>query len=81
MLRQDEALQVIETFEREQKKKLIAFNAVDEYLDALGGVTDPEQKRKIIGWSMQSTMTTDIVIKAMMMAIWRRPQATRLSST
>jgi GMP synthase PP-ATPase subunit len=38
MLRQDEALQVIETFEREQKKKLIAFNAVDEYLDALGGV-------------------------------------------
>ena len=32
--------------------------------------------RKIIGWSMQSTMTADIVIKAMRMAILRRPQAT-----
>ena len=49
MLRQGEALQVIETFEREQKMKLIAVNAVEEYLEALDGVTDPEQKRKIIG--------------------------------
>ena len=32
--------------------------------------------RKVIGWSMQSTMTSNIVIKAMMMAIWRRPDAT-----
>jgi len=32
--------------------------------------------RKMIGWSMQSTMTSDIVIKAMIMAIWRRPEAT-----
>lgn len=28
--------------------------------------------RKVIGWSMQATMTKDIVIKALMMAIWRR---------
>jgi putative transposase len=32
--------------------------------------------RKVIGWSMQATMTSDIVIKAIMMAIWRRPKAT-----
>ncbi len=49
MLRQDEALQVIDTFEREQGMKLIAVNAIEEYMDALDGVTDPEQKRKIIG--------------------------------
>ncbi len=28
--------------------------------------------RKIIGWSMQSRMTKDIVLNAMMMAVWRR---------
>lgn len=30
---------------------------------------------KVIGWSMQPTMTSDIVIKAILMAIWRRPNA------
>ena len=49
MLRQGEALQVIETFEREQGMKLVAVNAVEEYLDALEDVTDPEAKRRIIG--------------------------------
>jgi GMP synthase (glutamine-hydrolysing) len=49
MLRQGEALQVIETFEREQGMKLIAVNAIEEYLEALAGVTDPEAKRRIIG--------------------------------
>ncbi len=28
--------------------------------------------RKIIGWSMQSRMTKDIVLNALLMAIWRR---------
>ncbi|EIW8473874.1 IS3 family transposase [Klebsiella pneumoniae] len=28
--------------------------------------------RKIIGWSMQSRMTTDIVLNALLMAVWRR---------
>jgi putative transposase len=32
--------------------------------------------RKIIGWSMQSTMRSNIVIEAMMMVIWKRTQAT-----
>lgn len=49
MLRKDEALQVIETFEKEQGMKLVAVNAVEEYLEALDGVTDPELKRRIIG--------------------------------
>jgi GMP synthase (glutamine-hydrolysing) len=49
LLRQAEALQVIETFEREQGMHLVAVNAIEEYLDALAGVTDPEQKRRIIG--------------------------------
>lgn len=49
LLRQGEALQVIETFEKEQKMKLIAVNAIEEYMEALEGVTNPEEKRKIIG--------------------------------
>ena len=28
--------------------------------------------RKIIGWSMQSRMTKDIVLNALLMAVWRR---------
>ena len=34
--------------------------------------------RKVIGWSMQPTMTSDIVIKALLMAVWRRPEATQV---
>lgn len=49
LLRQGEALQVIDTFEREQGMQLIAVNAVEEYMEALEGVTDPERKRHIIG--------------------------------
>ena len=49
LLRQGEGLQVINTFQREQGMKLVAVNAVEEYMDALAGVTDPEQKRRIIG--------------------------------
>ena len=49
MLRQGEALQVIETFEREMGMQLVAVNAIEEYLEALDGVTDPEQKRAIVG--------------------------------
>jgi putative transposase len=31
--------------------------------------------RKVIGWSMQPSMSSGIVIKALLMAIWRRPAA------
>ena len=49
LLRQGEALQVVETFEREMGMQLVAVNAVEEYLDALEDVTEPELKRHIIG--------------------------------
>jgi GMP synthase (glutamine-hydrolysing) len=49
MLRKDEGAQVIETFQREQGIKLVAVNASEDFLEALQGVTDPEQKRKVIG--------------------------------
>jgi GMP synthase (glutamine-hydrolysing) len=49
MLRQGEPLQVVETFDREMGMRLIAVNAIEEYLDALHGITDPERKRAIIG--------------------------------
>lgn len=49
LLRQGEALQVVQTFEQEQGMNLVAVNAVESYLDSLAGITDPEQKRRIIG--------------------------------
>jgi putative transposase len=33
--------------------------------------------RKIIGWSMQSRMTKDIVLNALLMAVWRRNPKSR----
>ncbi len=49
MLRQGEADQVIATFQNEIGMNMIPVNAVEEYLGALDGITDPEKKRKIIG--------------------------------
>jgi GMP synthase (glutamine-hydrolysing) len=49
MLRQDEPEQVVETFQKSIGIQLVAVNAVEEFLGALDGVIDPEQKRKIIG--------------------------------
>jgi GMP synthase (glutamine-hydrolysing) len=49
LLRQGEALQVVETFQREMGMHLVAVNAVEEYLEALETITEPELKRKIIG--------------------------------
>lgn len=49
MLREGEPEQVIQTFEQEMGMSLIAVDAVEEYLSALAGVTDPEEKRCIIG--------------------------------
>ncbi len=49
MLRQGEAEQVIETFGQRRGMNLVPVNAIEEYLDDLAGVTDPEQKRKLIG--------------------------------
>jgi GMP synthase (glutamine-hydrolysing) len=49
LLRQGEPQQVIRTFEREQGMRLVAVHAVEDYLEALAGVTEPEEKRRIIG--------------------------------
>jgi GMP synthase (glutamine-hydrolysing) len=49
MLRQGEPAQVARTFDQEMGMSLVAVHAVEEYLDALDGVTDPEGKRRIIG--------------------------------
>ena len=49
LLRQDEATQVIETFQRHMGMQLIAVNASEEFLADLAGVVDPETKRKRIG--------------------------------
>ncbi len=49
LLRQGEAKQVVQVFRREQGMDLIAVNAVETFLNALDGLTEPEAKRKIIG--------------------------------
>ncbi len=49
MLRAGEPQAVVETFGKTLGARLVAVNAAEEFLDALSGVTDPEQKRKIIG--------------------------------
>ncbi|MCB0214860.1 MAG: GMP synthase (glutamine-hydrolyzing), partial [Anaerolineae bacterium] len=49
MLRQGEAAQVIDTFARHMQVSLVAVNAAESFLADLEGVTDPEQKRKLIG--------------------------------
>lgn len=49
MLRQGEPEQVAQVFGEQQHIRLIAVNAVETFLEALRGVTDPETKRSIIG--------------------------------
>ncbi|MGE5508800.1 MAG: glutamine-hydrolyzing GMP synthase [Chitinophagales bacterium] len=49
LLRKGEAEQVVETFRNHFHINLIHVDASARFLDKLAGVTDPEQKRKIIG--------------------------------
>ncbi len=49
LLRQDERRQVEEDYVASTGVRLVTVDAVDQFLDALAGVTDPETKRKIIG--------------------------------
>src|SRR5574343_1348617 len=49
LLRLNEAGQVMETFARSLGVKVIHVDASEQFLGHLTGVTDPEQKRKIIG--------------------------------
>ncbi len=49
LLRKDEAEQVIKSFEENFDFKLIYLDESKTFLEGLKGVSDPEQKRKIIG--------------------------------
>ena len=49
LLRKNEEIQVIKTFKKKLKIKLIYVNAKDLFIKKLKKVNDPEKKRKIIG--------------------------------
>ncbi|GAB5541851.1 MAG: glutamine-hydrolyzing GMP synthase [Sandaracinaceae bacterium] len=49
VLRKGEATEVVKTFRDHFHLKLIHVDAAEQFLTALEGVTDPEEKRKIIG--------------------------------
>lgn len=49
LLRKGEPEQVIQVFRNQMSANLIYVDAVDRFLDKLAGVSNPEQKRKIIG--------------------------------
>ncbi len=49
LLRKGEPEQVVRVFKEQLGANLIYVDAVDRFLDKLAGVSDPEQKRKIIG--------------------------------
>ena len=49
LLRKGEPEQVVKVFRDEMDANLIYVDAVDRFLDKLAGVSDPEEKRKIIG--------------------------------
>ena len=49
LLRKGEPEQVVKVFRDEMDANLIYVDAVDRFLNKLAGVSDPEQKRKVIG--------------------------------
>ena len=49
LMRKGESEQVIEVFKNQLGANLIYIDATDRFLDKLAGVSNPEQKRKIIG--------------------------------
>lgn len=49
LLRRGEPEQVVHTFRERLGMRLVAVDASEEFLEALSGVSDPEQKRRIIG--------------------------------
>jgi GMP synthase (glutamine-hydrolysing) len=49
LMRKGESEQVIDVFGKELDANLIYVDATDRFLNLLAGVSDPEQKRKIIG--------------------------------
>jgi GMP synthase (glutamine-hydrolysing) len=49
LLRQGEATEVIKTFQSVLGMELVTVDAVEEFMAALKGITNPEEKRQVIG--------------------------------
>ena len=49
LLRKNEAVEVVETFGRNMHMNLVAVDAASRFLTGLAGVSEPEEKRRIIG--------------------------------
>ena len=49
LLRRDEPERVVNTFKRNLKMDVVYIDATDRFLERLKGVTDPEQKRHLVG--------------------------------
>lgn len=49
LMRKSESENVVEVFQNQLDANLVYVDATDRFLDLLAGVSDPEQKRKIIG--------------------------------
>jgi GMP synthase (glutamine-hydrolysing) len=49
LLRREEPERVVDTFQRHMRIPLVHVDATGRFLDRLVGVTDPEEKRKIVG--------------------------------
>jgi len=49
LMRKGETEQLVETFDQQEHIKLVVVDARERFLSRLAGITDPEQKRKIIG--------------------------------
>ena len=60
LMRKGETESVIDTFTRNMDLNLIPVNASERFLSKLKGVSDPEQKRKIIGNEFVYTFADEI---------------------
>jgi GMP synthase (glutamine-hydrolysing) len=49
LLRRDEPERVLNTFKRNLKMDVVYVDATERFLERLGGVTDPEEKRRFVG--------------------------------
>ena len=49
LMRRDEPARVVDTFQRHMQMNLVHVDAADRFLTQLAGITDPEQKRRIVG--------------------------------
>ncbi len=75
-MRQDEAAQIQTRFER-LKLPLVFVDASRLFLERLAGVTDPEQKRKIIGAAFIDVFEAEAHEARHRSTSWRRARCIR----